>query len=70
MFKTFLKRNKAAPGLTGWAQINGLRGKKPSSSNMKLRMEHDLWYMNNWSVWLDFYIILRTFIVIFNKPKS
>ena len=70
VFKTFLKRNKAAPGLTGWAQINGLRGKKPSSSNMKLRMEHDLWYMNNWSVWLDFYIILRTFIVIFNKPKS
>ena len=70
IFKLFLKRNKTSPGLTGWAQVNGFRGKSPSSENMKKRMEYDLWYMNNWSIWLDFYIILKTFRIIFNKPKK
>jgi len=68
VFKQFLKRNKASPGLTGWAQVSGFRGKNPSSINMKKRMEHDLWYMDNWSIWLDFYIILKTFYIIFTKP--
>ena len=68
VFKQFLKRNKASPGLTGWAQVNGFRGKNPRSTNMKKRMEHDLWYMDNWSIWLDVYIILKTFYIIFTKP--
>jgi len=70
IFKLFLKRNKTSPGLTGWAQVNGFRGKSPSSENMKKRMEYDLWYMNNWNIWLDIYIILKTFRIIFNKPKK
>ena len=70
LFKHFLKRNKTSPGLTGWAQINGFRGRKPSSENMKKRMEHDLWYMNNWSIWLDLYIIFKTTFKIFSKPKK
>ena len=53
VFKQFLKRNKTSPGLTGWAQVNGFRGMSPGSELMKKRMEHDLWYMNNWSVWFD-----------------
>ena len=69
VFNKFLKRNKAAPGITGWAQIHGYRGSKPTSELMKKRMEHDLWYMNNWNIWLDFYIILKTFQIIFTKPK-
>jgi len=68
VFKQFLIRNKASPGLTGWAQVNGFRGKNPSSINMKKRMEHDLWYMDNWSIWLDIYIILKSFYIIFTKP--
>ena len=44
--------------------------KSPSNENMKKRMEHDLWYMNNWSVFLDLYIILKTFYKIFTKPKK
>ena len=68
VFKQFLKRNKAFPGLTGWAQVSGFRGKNPSSTNMKKRMEHDLWYMDNWSIWLDVYIILKTFYIVFTKP--
>ena len=70
VFKQFLKRNKTIPGLTGWAQVNGFRGKSPSNNNMKKRMEHDLWYMNNWSIWLDLYIILKTFYKIFTGPKK
>ena len=69
VFKKFLKRNKTSPGLTGWAQIHGYRGSKPTSELMQKRMEYDLWYMNNWNTWLDFYIILKTFQIIFTKPK-
>ena len=69
VFKKFLKRNKTSPGLTGWAQIHGYRGKKPTDELMRKRMEYDLWYMNNWSNGLDFYIILKTFFAIFTRPK-
>ena len=70
VYKHFLRRNKTFPGLTGWAQIHGYRGKKPNNENMKKRMEHDVWYMNNWSNRLDFYIILKTFVAIFQKTKK
>ena len=65
IFNEFLKRHKASPGLTGWAQINGLRGPTQNKELMKKRMEFDLWYLNNWSLYLDFKIILMTFIIIF-----
>ena len=70
VFKKFLKRNKTSPGITGWAQINGYRGSKPTDEQMRKRMEHDLWYMNNWNIWLDLYIIFITFFVIFSKPNK
>ena len=70
VFKKFLKRNKTSPGITGWAQINGYRGEKPSDENMRKRMEFDLWYMNNWNIWLDLYIILKTFYAIFAQHKK
>ena len=70
VYKQFLTRNKTFPGLTGWAQIKGYRGKRPSNENMKKRMEYDVWYLNNWSNGLDFYIILKTFLAIFAKPKK
>jgi len=65
LFNSFLKRHKCSPGLTGWAQVNGLRGATPNPENMKKRMEHDLWYLNNWTIFLDIYIILKTFYIIF-----
>ena len=64
LFMNYLKRHKCNPGLTGWAQVNGLRG-STSDEQMKKRMEHDLWYLNNWTIALDLYIILKTFYVIF-----
>ena len=64
LFFNFLKRHKCNPGLTGWAQVNGLRGATPEPSIMKRRMEFDLWYLNNWTIWLDIYIILKTFYAL------
>ena len=69
IFSSFLKRHKSNPGLTGWAQVNGLRGATPTPDLMEKRMKYDLWYLNNWTIWLDFYIILKTFYIIFKKPK-
>ena len=57
LFNSFLKRHKCSPGLTGWAQVNGLRGATPRPEVMKRRMEFDLWYLNNWNIWLYIYII-------------
>ena len=68
LFESFLKRHKTNPGLTGWAQVNGHRGATPTPDHMKKRMDADLWYMNNWTIWLDLFIILKTFYVIFSKP--
>ena len=65
IFKEFLKRHKTNPGLTGWAQINGLRGATPNHESMRKRMEYDLWYLSNWNPLLDIIIILKTFFVIF-----
>jgi len=64
LFDNFLKRHKCNPGITGWAQVNGLRGATPNSDIMKRRMEFDLWYLNNWTVYLDLYIILKTFYAL------
>jgi lipopolysaccharide/colanic/teichoic acid biosynthesis glycosyltransferase len=64
LFSNFLKRHKCNPGLTGWAQVNGLRGATPDPSVMKRRMEFDLWYLNNWTIWLDLYIIFKTFYAL------
>ena len=65
LFADFLKRHKANPGITGWAQVNGFRGATPESDLMRKRMEHDLWYLNHWTIWLDIYIMIKTFYVIF-----
>jgi exopolysaccharide biosynthesis polyprenyl glycosylphosphotransferase len=64
LFGSFLKRHKCNPGLTGWAQVNGLRGATPNPDIMKRRMEFDLWYLNNWTVFLDVYIIFKTFYAL------
>jgi exopolysaccharide biosynthesis polyprenyl glycosylphosphotransferase len=65
LFFNFLKRHKCNPGLTGWAQVNGSRGATPTPDLMKKRMELDLWYLNNWTFWLDIKIIFKTFYALF-----
>ena len=70
LFNNFLKRHKCNPGLTGWAQINGLRGATEDPNLMKQRMEFDLWYLNNWTVWLDLTIIIKTFYALIKFKGS
>lgn len=56
----YMQRTLVKPGITGWAQVNGFRGETRNSDLMHKRIEHDLWYMENWSFYLDFEIILLT----------
>jgi Undecaprenyl-phosphate glucose phosphotransferase len=56
-------RHHVKPGLTGWAQVNGYRGETPRIELMERRVEHDLWYINNWSLTLDVRITLKTLVV-------
>jgi Undecaprenyl-phosphate glucose phosphotransferase len=63
-------RHHVKPGLTGWAQINGLRGETCTVELMKRRVELDLWYIDNWSFWLDFKIIARTFLLVLFQPSA
>jgi len=53
-------RHKVKPGITGWAQVNGWRGETDTEEKIRKRVEHDLYYINNWSLTLDLIIILRT----------
>jgi lipopolysaccharide/colanic/teichoic acid biosynthesis glycosyltransferase len=52
--------HKVKPGITGWAQVNGLQGATDTLDAMKARVEHDLWYIDNWSLGLDLKIIALT----------
>jgi Undecaprenyl-phosphate glucose phosphotransferase len=56
----YFARHKVRPGITGWAQINGWRGETDTPEKIQRRVEHDLYYIENWSVFLDLYILAAT----------
>ncbi len=56
----YARRHNVRPGITGWAQVNGLRGETDTDEKMRRRVEHDLFYIDNWSMLLDLRILLRT----------
>ena len=58
----FSRRHTVKPGLTGWAQVNGFRGATDTLEKMQRRVEHDLYYIDNWSFLLDMKIILLTLL--------
>ena len=58
--ENYMMRHWVKPGITGWAQTNGYRGETKDSSLMGKRVKHDLWYIENWTFWLDLQIILQT----------
>ncbi len=60
LVESYMRRHKVKPGITGWAQVNGLRGETETLEKMQRRVEYDLWYIDNWSVWLDLKIIFMT----------
>ncbi|HEY4773952.1 MAG TPA: undecaprenyl-phosphate glucose phosphotransferase [Xanthobacteraceae bacterium] len=56
----YFARHRVKPGITGWAQINGWRGETDTQEKIQRRIEHDLYYIENWSLMFDLYIVLRT----------
>jgi putative colanic acid biosynthesis UDP-glucose lipid carrier transferase len=68
MIKAYMVRHKVKPGITGWAQVNGLRGETETVEKMRQRVEYDLEYLRNWSLGLDLQIIVRTArLVLFDR---
>ena len=66
----YFARHKVKPGVTGWAQINGLRGEVDTPDKIQARVDHDLHYIENWSVLFDLYILLLTPIRILNQENA
>jgi putative colanic acid biosynthesis UDP-glucose lipid carrier transferase len=66
----YMVRHLVKPGITGWAQIHGLRGNTQDPELMRKRIAHDIWYIENWSFFLDLNIILLTTLNIFRGDKN
>lgn len=66
----YMVRHFVRPGITGWAQVNGLRGETRTPELMERRVELDIWYLENWSFLLDLRIILRTVSNMFHKDPN
>jgi Undecaprenyl-phosphate glucose phosphotransferase len=56
----YARRHNVLPGITGWAQVNGFRGETDTDEKMRRRVDHDLHYIDNWSLWFDLRILLLT----------
>jgi putative colanic acid biosynthesis UDP-glucose lipid carrier transferase len=65
MIRHFLK-----PGITGWAQINGYRGEITEPKQIQMRVRSDLWYLENWSIWLDIRILFLTIYTVIRGDKN
>ena len=67
MVDEYMVRQFLKPGITGWAQVNGFRGEISNPDQIKKRVAHDIWYMENWTLWLDIKIL---FLTIYNVLKG
>jgi putative colanic acid biosynthesis UDP-glucose lipid carrier transferase len=70
LIKGYMLRHKVKPGITGWAQVNGLRGETETLDKMRARIEFDLEYLRNWSLALDLWIIFRTVKEVLKKDAA
>jgi putative colanic acid biosynthesis UDP-glucose lipid carrier transferase len=70
LLNEYMIRHFIKPGVTGWAQVNGYRGEIRKEDQLRKRIEHDIWYMENWQVWLDFRIVLLTILVTIKGDKN
>lgn len=70
LINNYLVRHFAKPGITGWAQVNGFRGETKELSDMKDRVDYDIWYIENWSFLLDIKIIYQTVFNVFRGDKN
>jgi putative colanic acid biosynthesis UDP-glucose lipid carrier transferase len=67
LIDTYIARHRMKPGLTGWAQVNGWRGETETLEKMQKRIEHDLYYVDHWSFYLDMKILLLTVRVLYHN---
>lgn len=70
LINNFLVRHYAKPGITGWAQVNGFRGETKVLADMEGRVDHDIWYIENWGFLLDVKIIWMTISNVFRGDKN
>jgi len=70
LIKGYMMRHKVRPGITGLAQVNGLRGETDTLDKMQARIEHDLEYLRNWSLQLDLQIVVKTVFVLLKKQDA
>jgi putative colanic acid biosynthesis UDP-glucose lipid carrier transferase len=66
----YMIRHKVRPGMTGWAQVNGLRGETETLEKMSERVRYDLEYLRNWSPLLDLKILAMTFAIVVRDQKN
>jgi Undecaprenyl-phosphate glucose phosphotransferase len=66
----YFARHKVKPGITGWAQVNGWRGETDTAEKIERRVEHDLYYIENWSLAFDLYILAKTPIALLNTEHA
>jgi putative colanic acid biosysnthesis UDP-glucose lipid carrier transferase len=70
LYREYMIRHFVKPGLTGWAQVNGYRGEIKDNELLRKRVEFDTWYIENWSIYLDFRIIILTILVTLRGDKN
>jgi len=66
----YMQRYRVLPGITGWAQVNGLRGETDTVDKMELRLKQDLYYVNHWSLWFDLKIMLQTVLAVLRGKNA
>ncbi|WP_348699973.1 undecaprenyl-phosphate glucose phosphotransferase [Duganella fentianensis] len=70
LIKGYMLRHKVKPGITGWAQVNGMRGETDTLDKMEARIQYDLSYLRNWSLLLDLLIIIKTVSVVLKRENA
>jgi putative colanic acid biosynthesis UDP-glucose lipid carrier transferase len=66
----YMIRQLLKPGITGWAQVNGFRGEITHPDQLRMRVSNDLWYLENWSIWLDLRIVFLTAYGVIKGDKN
>ena len=69
LLQDYAFRHHVKPGVIGWAQVNGLRGVTSSAEELARRIEMDLWYIDNWSLWFDIQILIKAFFEVVRKQN-
>jgi len=70
LIRGYMIRHKVKPGITGWAQVNGLRGQTDTVDKMRARIEHDLDYLRRWTLGFDLLIVLKTFVIVWRRTNA